>query len=102
KWDIFVGYSYLAPNGKIAGTQSGAPASTYGQINWGGIMSVTRYFNKNLGVQIEGDEHMQSEDWPAGDNNASFNSNDDFAGGSAGLIYRLPKAHITPFVHALV
>jgi hypothetical protein len=102
KWNIFVGYSYLDPNGKIAGTQSGVSGSTYGQINWGAIFSGARYFNKNLGVQIEGDEHIQSEDWPLGDNNASFNSNDNFAGGSAGLIYRVPMARITPFVHALV
>ena len=102
KWDIFLGYSNLAPDGKIPGTVSGAPGSTYGQINWGGILSVARYFNNNLGVQIEGDEHMQSEDWPLGDNEASINSNDDFAGGSAGLIYRIPKGNITPFVHALV
>jgi hypothetical protein len=101
KWDIFVGYSYLAPNAKITGTQTGAPGSTYGQINFGGIMSVTRFFNKNLGVQIEGDEHIQSEDYPAGSNNSIFNSNDDFAGGSAGLIYRIPKGNFTPFVHAL-
>jgi hypothetical protein len=101
KWDIFLGYSYLAPNGKIPGALSGAPGSTYGQINWGGILSISRYFNKNLGVQLEGDEHMQSEDWPLGDNNSSINSNDDFAGGSVGLIYRIPTAHITPFVHVL-
>ncbi len=101
KWDIFLGYSYLAPNGKIAGTVQGAPGSTYGQINWGGIVSVSRYFNKNVGLQFEGDEHMQSQDWPLGDNNASFNSNDDFAGGSAGLIYRIPAAHFSPFVHVL-
>ena len=101
KWDIFLGYSYLAPNAQIVGTRSGAPASTYGQINWGGTLSVTRYFNKNLGLQFEGDEHMQSEDWPAGDNNASYNSNDDFAGGSGGLIYRFPMSNFTPFVHVL-
>jgi hypothetical protein len=101
KWNIFVGYSYLDPNGKIAGTQSGAPGSTYGQINWGAILSCARYFNRNLGVQIEGDEHIQSEDWPFGYNNASFNSNDNFAGASAGMIYRVPMAHTTPFVHAL-
>jgi hypothetical protein len=101
KWDIFLGYSYLAPNGKIAGTVQGAPGSTDGQINWGGIVSVSRYFNKNIGLQFEGDEHMQSEDWPVGDNNASFNSNDDFAGGSGGLIYRIPSAHFSPFVHVL-
>jgi outer membrane protein OmpA-like peptidoglycan-associated protein len=101
RWDIFVGYSYLSPDGKIAGTRSGAPGSTYGQINWGGIVSVSRYFNKNFGLQFEGSEHMQSEDWPIGDNDASFNSNDDFAGGSAGLIYRIPTAHFTPFLHVL-
>ena len=102
KWNIFVGYSYLDPNGAIAGAQSGAPGSTYGQINYGAIFSAARYFNRNLGVQIEADEHIQSEDFPIGDNNASFNSNDNFAGGSAGLIYRVHMAHITPFVHALV
>jgi hypothetical protein len=101
KWDIFLGYSYLAPIGKIKGAQSGAPGSTYGEINWGGILSASRFFNKNLGVQLEGDEHMQSEDWPVGDNNASFNSNDDFAGGSAGLIYRIPTRRVTPFLHVL-
>jgi hypothetical protein len=102
KWDIFVGYSYLAPNAKIKGTVQGAPGSTYGQINFGGIMSVTRFFNRHLGVQIEGDEHIESEDWPVGSNNYSDNSNDDFAGGSAGVIYRIPMGNITPFVHALV
>jgi hypothetical protein len=102
KWNIFMGYSYLDPNGAIAGTQSGASGSTYGQINYGAIFSGARYFNRNLGVQIEGDEHIQSEDFPLGDNNASFNSNDNFAGGSAGFIYRVPMARITPFVHALV
>lgn len=101
KWDIFIGYSYLSPVGKISGVPSGAPGSTYGEINWGGIASVSRYFNKNLGVQIEGDSHIQSEDWPAGSNNASYNSNDDFSGGSAGLIYRIPTAHFSPFVHVL-
>jgi hypothetical protein len=102
KWDIFLGYSYLDPNGTIPGTQSGAPGSTYGQINWGGIASISRYFNRNLGVQIEGDSHIQSEDVPLGDNNASFNSNDNLAGGSVGLIYRFPMNNLTPFVHALV
>ena len=102
KWDIFLGYSYLAPNGRITGIGDATAGNHYGQINWGGTLSISRYFNKNLGVQIEGDEHMQSEDWPAGDNNASYNSNDDFAGGSGGLIYRIPTEHFTPFVHALV
>jgi hypothetical protein len=102
KWDIFLGYSYLAPYAKIPGTVSGAPGSTYGQINWGGMISFARYFNKNFGIVLEGDEHMQSEDWPLGDNQASFNSNDDMSGGAAGAIYRIPTLHFTPFVQALV
>jgi hypothetical protein len=116
KWDIFVGYSYLAPDGKVpynggynpsafpgsTPPPPGFPGSTYGQINWGGIMSVSRFFNKNLGVEFSGDAHIQSEDWPLGDNNASFNSNDDFSGAGGGVIYRIPTVHFTPFAHALI
>jgi len=39
KWDIFAGYSYLAPHGQVAGNQAQA-------INYGSIFSVSRYFNK--------------------------------------------------------
>jgi hypothetical protein len=103
RWDIFLGYSYLAPNSShIPGRPTGVPSSTYGQINWGGIGSVAYYFNDHLGLEVEGDGHIQSEDWPAGDNNASFNSNDDFAGGEGGVIYRIPTYRFTPFFHALV
>ncbi len=116
RWDIFLGYSYLAPHGTIPYTAGsfnpraypgstpplpGAPGSTYGQVNWGGILSANYFFNKNWGLELSGDEHIQSEDWPLGDNNASFNSNDDFAGGAGGVIYRIPTDRFTPFVHAL-
>jgi len=60
KWDIFLGYSYLAPYGAIPSVPTYLPGSRYGQINWGGTLSISHYFNKKLGVQIEGDEHMQS------------------------------------------
>ena len=117
KWDIFVGYSYLAPHGTIPytgpsilpvplppGVQPlpGSPGSTYGQINWGGIMSASYFFNRHLGLEVSGDAHVQSEDWPLGDNNASYNSNDDFSGAGGGVVYRIPTVHFTPFVHALV
>jgi len=102
RWDIFLGYSYLAPKGQIPNTVDSMLGHNYGQINWGGIVSFARYFNNNVGLQVEGDEHMQSEDYPPWYNQASYNSNDDFAGGSAGVIYRYPTEHVTPFVHALV
>jgi len=94
KWDIFVGYSYLAPHATVNGT-------TFQSINFGSTASVTRYFNKNLGVQIEGSEHTESQD-PNPLHNHVDNANDDFGGGSAGLIYRWPTGNVTPFVHALV
>ena len=85
KWDIFAGYSFLAPKGTVDGFD-------YTRVNLGAIGSVTRYFNKNIGVQIEGDVHnANNEDSP----------NDDFNGGSAGVIYRFPSARLTPFVHVL-
>ena len=102
RWDIFLGYSYLAPKGQIPNTVDSMLGHNYGQINWGGIVSFARYINNNVGLQVEGDEHMQSEDYPPWYNQASYNSNDDFAGGSAGVIYRYPTEHVTPFVHALV
>ncbi len=102
KVDIFLGYSYLAPNtSHIPGRPASGPSTTYGQINWGGIGGVAYYFNNHFGVEFEGDGHIQSQDWPAGDNSASYNSNDDFSGGEAGVIYRFPTFRFTPFFHVL-
>jgi outer membrane protein OmpA-like peptidoglycan-associated protein len=89
KWDIFLGYSYLAPF-VSSGFDTGFDNGT---INYGAIGSVSRYFNKYAGVQFEGDYHNDNnEDHP----------NYDFAGGSGGLILRYPTSHFTPFAHALV
>ena len=95
KWDIFGGYSYLAPKGDLTKPNNplGAPPDTAKSINYGAIGSVTRYFSNNFGVQLEGDYHdMHNEDKP----------NNDFSGGSGGLVFRFPTEDITPFVHALV
>ncbi len=95
KWDIFAGYSYLAPKGDLvkSGNVLGVPADTAKSIDYGGIVSVTRYFSNNVGLQLEGDYHnMQNESTP----------NNDFSGGSGGLVFRFPTEDITPFVHALV
>lgn len=97
KWDIFAGYSYLAPHGTV--TRPGDVPHQFTSIDWGAIVSVSRYFNNYVGVQLEGDEHNVSED-PGG--SGSTHSNDDFSGGSAGIIFRYPTSDITPFVHALV
>ena len=89
KWDIFAGYSYLSPNVVSDGFDNFGETG----INYGAIGSISRYFNKYVGVQLEGDFHNDdNEDQP----------NYDFSGGSGGLILRYPTAHFTPFVHALV
>ena len=89
KWDIFVGFSYLSPRV----TRDGFDNFDNNSIKYGAIGSVSNYFNKYVGVQVEGDYHN--------DNNENH-PNRDFEGGSGGLILRYPTAHFTPFVHALV
>jgi len=94
KWDIFLGYSALIPNARINGYG-------YQSIDYGAIGSVSRFFNKNVGVQFEGDEHVLLPESNPYDESVS-QPGDDFAGASAGLIFRFPKGNITPFVHALI
>ena len=92
KWDIFAGYSYLAPKGNlITGTTQDKARS----ISCCAIVSLTRYFTNYVGIQAEGDFHKN------GGNNTSVVHN-QFSGGSGGVIFRFPTEDITPFVHALV
>jgi hypothetical protein len=97
KWDIFAGYSYLAPHGTVG-------PLTAKSINYGSILSVARYFNKYAGIQLEADEHIPNQNafYPHCPSCGSTWSNDDFSGGGGGLIFRFPAADVTPFVHALV
>jgi hypothetical protein len=101
KWDIFAGYSYLAPHGTVG---SGNYTVTAQSITYGSIFSVARYFNKYVGVQIEADEHIpnQNQYYPGCPSCGSTWADDDFSGGGAGMIFRFPTADVTPFVHALV
>jgi hypothetical protein len=86
RWDIFGGYSYLY-----------LPASTevnghpYQSNDFGLIGSVTRYFNRNVGLEWNFDTHPRVED-----------HNDGMFGGQTGVIYRAPMGNITPFVHGLI
>jgi outer membrane protein OmpA-like peptidoglycan-associated protein len=92
RWDIFLGYSALIPNGKVNGF-------SYNSIDYGTIASVTRYFNNHVGLQFEGDVHLLL---PENGNVTTTQPQDDFSGGEGGLIFRFPHGNITPFVHALV
>ena len=92
KWDIFLGYSYLKPKAVTVGDE------TYNPVNYSAIMSVSRYFNRHVGLTFEGDEHILLPEYGY---NTFSQPNNDFSGGSGGIIYRWP-GRITPFVHALV
>ena len=100
KWDIFAGYSYLAPKATVNTPQPGGNTLpfTYRSIDWGSILSVARYFNKYVGIEAIGDEHIVNE----GPGSGSTYSNSDFSGGSGGMIFRFPSGDFTPFVHGLV
>ena len=80
--DLFAGYSYIKPMGaKVGGVQ-------YGPITTGSVESISYFFNRHVGAQIEGGFH------PYGPNDCIFT-------GQAGLIYRFPNGRFTPFLHAL-
>jgi len=98
KWDVFAGYSYLAPHGT---TSNGVTPTSE---NYGSILSVARYFNKYVGVQLEAAEHIPNENssYPACPSCGSTWGNTDISDGSGGIIFRFPTADVTPFVHALV
>ncbi len=103
KWDIFAGYSYLAPHGTVDVPQSNGTATpySYDAVNVGAILSAARYFNQNVGVQVEASEH----EWGVqvkGSNIGSHGNDDGFVTIGGGLIARFPTGSITPFLHALV
>ncbi|HEY1576842.1 MAG TPA: OmpA family protein [Terracidiphilus sp.] len=93
RWDLFAGYSYLAPKGKLIdnGTQTDYAKAISCCVD----VSLAYYFNKYAGVQAEGDFHKN------GGNYGTVVHN-QFSGGSGGLIARFPTEDITPFVHALI
>jgi outer membrane protein OmpA-like peptidoglycan-associated protein len=93
KWDLFAGYSYLAPKGTLI--NNGTSQDNAKAVSCCADLSLARYFTNNIGVQVEGDFHKN------GGNHTSV-VHDSFSGGSAGLIFRFPAEDITPFAHALI
>lgn len=108
KWDIFAGYSYLAPKGTVTTTiGSNSISANYDAVNVGGIFSGAYYFNRHVGVQGEfgfhewGDQGSGTVGQP-GANIGTKGNDDGFVTVGGGLIARFPADNITPFVHALV
>ena len=50
KWDLFAGYSYLAPKGDLI---SGTTQDSAKSVSCCAIVSLARYFNNYVGVQAE-------------------------------------------------
>jgi outer membrane protein OmpA-like peptidoglycan-associated protein len=103
RWDIFAGYSYLAPKGTVQVPQPDGTVVPYDYdaVNVGGLFSASYFFNKYVGAQGEFGIH----EW--GKQNGTSNvgdhgNNDGFLTVAGGLIARYPTSDITPFVHALV
>jgi outer membrane protein OmpA-like peptidoglycan-associated protein len=91
KIDVFLGYSYLAPHGTINTplTDGTTSPSKYSSVDYGAIGSVSYFFNKYVGGQIEIGAH------PDGNNDGAYSF-------SGGLVARYPTDEgVTPFVHAL-
>ncbi|MFC5864685.1 hypothetical protein ACFPT7_20420 [Acidicapsa dinghuensis] len=99
RWDIFLGYSYLAPHGTVEALQPNSGQTlpfSYQSVNWGAIGSGAYYFNRYIGAQAEVSVHK------CGATQSDCGNNDTFILPAAGLIFRYPTSDITPFAHALV
>jgi outer membrane protein OmpA-like peptidoglycan-associated protein len=101
KWDIFVGYSFLAPRATVTSTiQTPHLTGTYDAISLGEIFSVSYFFNKYAGVQGEISIHewgIQNQNPPG--QVGTHGNNDGFTSPAGGLILRYPTAIFTPFAH---
>ena len=104
KWDIFAGYSYLAPRGSVATTLpvNRPVTANYDAVNVGGLFSGAYFFNRYIGVQAEFAEHEYGTGSVGGGNIGTHGNDDGFITVAGGLIARYPNGNITPFAHGLV
>ncbi len=97
RWDIFAGYSYLAPKGTVNVLQPDGVTvlpQTFKSMNYGIITSGAYYFNKYVGGQVEVATHDTFVNSPS--------SNGAATTVAGGMIVRFPAPDITPFLHGLV
>ena len=104
KWDIFAGYSYLAPKGTVQVPQPNGSIEpfSYDAVDVGGLFSGAYFFNRYVGAQVEFAEHHWGYQNPNGSNIGTHGNNDGFNTLGGGIIFRFPTGTITPFVHGLV
>ncbi len=103
RWDIFAGYSYLAPSGTVTTPViGGSVTASYDAVNLGGLFSGAYYFNRYVGLQAEFGEHQWGDQSSNGSNIGTHGNDDGFYTVGGGIIFRFPMGNITPFVHGLV
>jgi len=104
KWDIFAGYSYLAPKGNVTTPtiSNTTVTASYNAIDVGGLFSGAYFFNNHVGAQVEYGFHEWGEQSPGGSNIGTHGNNDGFQTVAGGLIGRFQSDNISPFVHGLV
>jgi hypothetical protein len=103
KWDIFMGYSYLAPKGTVTTLvpSNQSVTASYDAVTVGGIGSFAYFFNRNVGLQAEVGIHEWGSASSNGSNIGTEGNDDGFTTISGGFVSRFPIENITPFVHAL-
>src|SRR5208283_4966166 len=104
RWDLFAGYSYLAPKGTVQIPMAGETSSSYSYdaVNLGSLFSGAYYFNKYVGLQGEYAEHEWGTGSGTGSNIGTHGNDDGFQTFAGGPIFRVPQDHYTLFLHALV
>ncbi|HEV2133110.1 MAG TPA: hypothetical protein VGR47_02500, partial [Terracidiphilus sp.] len=104
RWDIFAGYSYLAPKGTVDVPQPNGTVLpfSYDAIDVGGLFSGAYFFNRHVGAQVEFAEHHWGTISKNGSNVGTHGNNDGFNTLGGGLIVRFPNGNITTFMHGLV
>jgi hypothetical protein len=104
KWDIFAGYSYLAPKGNVTTPVPNGSSVTagYKAINVGGLFSGAYFFNNHIGAQVEYGFHEWGTETANHSPLGTHGNNDGFQTVGGGLIGRFQSDNITPFVHGLV
>jgi hypothetical protein len=102
RWDIFAGYSYLAPNGTVTTPVIGGQiTASYDAVDLGGLFSGAYFFNRHVGIQAEYGLHEWGEQSKNGGNIGTHGNDDGFMTIGGGILFRFPVGNITPFIHGL-
>jgi hypothetical protein len=104
RWDIFMGYSFLAPFGTVNTVQPDAErtpvSASYDPVLVGGLFSGEFFFNDHVGIQAEFGEHEFGVQC-CGSNVGTKGDDIAFLTLGGGIVLRYPKNKTTVFFHAL-